>query len=220
MDRNEDAVVLRRHPKRWKHLPPGVKARVEGSIAEVERLWISIADGSPAGVMPPVGVFDTAWVTPDKQGLVTVLDGILTVNGSQMIGVCLPAPSAIYADEETLRGILLRGFLMALGTTRDYLLHAVKGEELDSLPRDGADLFDPSFTVNRVEQASHWFSREDCELLERDLSDSMGERTISEWISAGLPAAVPDMEMIAEGGLVMPTQIRDHLSSIHGIEGA
>lgn len=218
MDVEEDAVVLRRHPNRWKLLPESIRVRLQDALVEVERLWISIADSSATKVMPSVAVVDTAWVTPDKQDTIPVTDGVLTINKTPMIGVWLSGPAAIYADEKTLRSLLLRGFLMALGSTRAYLVEAAKGEDLDSIPREGQDPFDPSYAGGQMEEAAHWFSNEDCELLEEELPESLVERTLQDWIQQGLPAITPDMEMISEGGISMPTPIRDHLFMIHGIE--
>lgn len=107
-------VVLRRHPLRWRKLPVHVKTALVGAVQRMTRIREEIELCAQVDTMPPIEIVDVCWFITSSDGVpegfvhgrtTALKHGALSIFGAQ---IC--APTVLYADDESLRGILLHEF--------------------------------------------------------------------------------------------------------------
>src|SRR2546426_536934 len=102
-------VALKKNALRWRKLPIAVRTGLVTSVARVRGIREDIERNALTGPMPPVRIVDIAWAT--ERGCAhgrTV--PVLRWGDGWLLGAELAAPTALYADDTVLRGVLLHEF--------------------------------------------------------------------------------------------------------------
>src|SRR5262249_13173777 len=98
----DDFVVLTKSPHRWQKLPTTMKQAILAGVDRPRHIRLDIAEKALMS-MPPVRIFDGAWVGPGYEGVVHGRSKRLRIGEPWQIGVELPAPTVVYADDAALR---------------------------------------------------------------------------------------------------------------------
>jgi hypothetical protein len=127
MTPRQEWVFLKQHPLRWKKLPIDIRMGLRQKRDEIVEVRAGIAERAKVHVMPPVEIFDSAWVAPDMSGCISGRAGVVVVDGSTHFGVQVAGASVLFADEAALRGILLHEFAHCFWHLQVSLASMVRG---------------------------------------------------------------------------------------------
>lgn len=214
-----EQVFLRQHPLRWKELPIEVRMGLRKKREEIVEIRAAIAERAKVHVMPPVEIFDVAWVLDDLSGCISGRASVVAFDGRSQFGVQLAGASVMFADEPALRGLLLHEFAHCFWQSQAMLASMARGGQSLSLRATKAELFDSAADQKKMVNPGDWFAAEDCAIFpyhDSELLQGAADLVLTKWLGKGLPYEVPSTGFRAQGITCAP-EVENH---IHELERA
>ncbi|MGB7814274.1 MAG: hypothetical protein WBP56_24430, partial [Polyangia bacterium] len=167
MTPDHERVFLKQHPLRWRRLPIDIRIGLRKKRDEIVEIRAGIAQRAKVHVMPPVEIFDVAWVTPDLIKCIYGASGIVAVAGQTHFGVQLAGASVLFADEAALRGMLLHEFSHCFWHLQQALLAHAEPQATGKLDLYLSEekRFDSAADRERMVRPEDWFAPEDCAIF-------------------------------------------------------
>lgn len=211
----DPGVRLKKHPLRWRKLPASVKQAILRGVGRVEAIRASIAATARVSTMPAIDVLDADLATPS--GAVFGRMTVVRRERDQHLGVELGAPAVIFADDMTLRGILLHEFAHCFNAMRRVVLAHDHGVLDVEFPRPEGDTFnDDARDRATLEDPADWFAPEDVAIFpysHASLLAKCAEAIRVQWRDRGLPL-IPSLATFRATSLVIPEPIAEHARAL------
>lgn len=166
--------------------------------------------------MPPVEIFDIAWVSPDQSKCISGKSGVVVVDGFTHFGVQLAGASVLFADEAALRGMLLHEFAHCFWHLQVSLASMTRGEQSLDLRATKAELFDSAVDRKKMANPEDWFAPVDCAIFpyhDSELLQGSVDLVLTKWLAKGLPREFPPTGFHAER-LVLVEEVANHIRDL------
>jgi hypothetical protein len=216
MTPHHERVFLKQHPLRWKKLPIDIRIGLRKKRDEIVEIRAGIAERAKVHIMPPVEIFDIAWVSPDLSGCISGRASVVVVDGSTHFGVQLAGASVLFADEAALRGMLLHEFTHCFWHLKVSLASMARGEVSLDLRAPEAELFDGAADRQKMVNPEDWFAAEDCAIFpyhDSELLQGCVDQVATKWLAEGLPYEFPPTSFRAEQ-LVWAKEVENHIREL------
>jgi len=161
--KHADAVLLAKHPLRWRSLPISIKTGIIQNLRTVADTRSRIEGDALVAPMPHVQVLDTALVAQIGGGCVHGRTTPIRTKGGWHFVAQLAAPTILYSTREELRAILVHEFAHCFYFIREMVLASDNGRRMiDRTPAGGSFRTEDEDRAT-LEKPSDWFGSADAD---------------------------------------------------------
>ena len=211
-----EQVFLKKHPTRWLKLPIGVRMGLRKKRDEIVAIRSAIAERARVHSMPPVEIFDVAWVPPDLSRCISGKAGVVVVDGLTHLGVQLAGAPVLFAEEAALRGLLLHEFAHCFWHLQVSLASMERGERGLDLHATEEELFDSAVDRAKMVNPEDWFAPEDCAIFpyhDSELLQGCADQVLTKWVAKHLPYESPSTGFKVEK-LAYAEEVANHIREL------
>jgi hypothetical protein len=201
---------------RWKKLPIDIRIGIRKKRDEIVEIRAGIAQRAKVHVMPPVDIFDVAWVPPDLSRCISGKSGVVVVDGLTQFGVQLAGASVLFAEVDALRGLLLHEFAHCFWNLQVSLASTERGERGPDLHATEEELFNSAVDRAKMVNPEDWFAPEDCAIFpyhDSELLQGCADQVLTKWVAKRLPYESPPTGFKVEK-LVCTEEVANHIREL------
>jgi hypothetical protein len=211
-----DQVFLRQHPLRWKKLSIDIRIGLRKKRDEIADIRAAIAERAKVPFMPPVEIFDVAWVPPDLSRCISGKAGVVVVDGRTHFGVQLAGAPVLFAEVDALRGLLLHEFAHCFWNLQVSLASTERGERGLDLHATEEELFNSAVDRAKMVNPEDWFAPEDCAIFpyhDSELLQGCADQVLTKWVAKRLPYESPPSGFKVEK-LTYAEEVANHIREL------
>jgi hypothetical protein len=212
--KTEEGVWLAVGPHLWSGLKLATKQRLLAGVERVAAVRTQLARKSRVQSMPPVEIACEVWLT-EIGGFCHGMMSPLTHKGYALLGVKLPAPTAVIEDESLLEAIVAHEFLHCFHKLQQVIAAIRRG--LHEIP-DSFDSYSREEDDKRLAPVTDWF-HEGIDIIHHD--DPRGQKAEDYVVELGkeLPIKSWPRDSYTLNSVGIPTDIRKHVELLLGSTG-